>query len=369
MTGFLTRSVPESERFGFNVARARLAEPDFVALDAEVRGSDVDLAIVRVPAGSEGVGRLTDPTIHADTLVYYQVDLHDHAPRELRNGQLDFRAATSDDAASLDVLVQETFADYTSHYHANPALDPADVLAGYEEWARGFIGPDGRIVTLAFDGEDLAGFAAWELRGEEAEGVLYGVSPLHAGRGLYGDLIRQTQREARAHGASRMIVSTQVHNYAVQKVWAREGFHMYQAWDTHHVLAWNDAGRVAFDDEVTFSADDVARFAEVTGDRNPIHVDLAAARESGFRERIAHGVLVLGEVSRILGTVDPGHGTIIANEATHYFGPVLAGERYRLRLTIIGDRSRPRRATGVARIQDLDCALVVKSRFSLVVPA
>jgi acyl dehydratase len=368
MTEFLTRSVSESDRFGFNVGRTRLADPDFAALDAEIRASDLDLAIVRVPAGAEGVGRLTDPTIHADTLVYYRVDLDRHDPREPRNGHLEFRPATSDDAPSLDVLIGETFADYTSHYHANPALDRADILAGYEEWARGFIGPEDRIVTLAFDGNDLAGFAAWELRGTEAEGVLYGVSPLHAGRGLYGDLIRQTQLEAKAHGASRMIVSTQVHNYAVQKVWAREGFHMFQAWDTYHVLAWNSAGRVAFDDDVTFSADDVARFAEVTGDRNPIHVDLAAAQAAGFRERIAHGVLVLGEVSRILGTVDPGHGTIIANEATHYFGPVLAGETYRLRLTIIGDRGRPRRATGVARIQDGGGALVAKSRFNLVVP-
>jgi acyl dehydratase len=369
MTRFLINSQSESERFGFKVGRARLTDPDFSALDAEIRASDVDLAIVRVPAGSAGIGRLTDPCIHADTLVYYQVDLERHVPKELRNSHLKFRAATADDSASLDALIQHTFADYTSHYHANPALDPIDILAGYEEWARGFIGLDDRMVTLAFDGDTLAGFAAWELRDSDAEGVLYGVSPTHSGHGLYGDLIRRTQHEAKSRGATRMIVSTQVQNFAVQKVWAREGFHMFAAWDTHHVLAWNSAGRVAFDDEVTFSVDDVARFAEVTGDQNPIHVDLAAARESGFTERIAHGVLVLGEVSRILGTVDPGHGTIIANEATHYFGPVLAGESYRLRLTILDDRVRSRRATAVARIENTDGSVVLKSRFHLVVPA
>lgn len=38
----------------------------------------------------------------------------------------------------------------------------------------------------------------------------------------------------------------------------------------------------------TVTSEDIVRFAEVTGDMNPVHLDDEAARQSPFRERIAH---------------------------------------------------------------------------------
>ena len=58
-----------------------------------------------------------------------------------------------------------------------------------------------------------------------------------SGGGIYGDLIRHTQADFASRGFSTMLVSTQVNNFAVQKVWAREGFHLFEAWDTYHVNA------------------------------------------------------------------------------------------------------------------------------------
>ena len=332
--GVLAGSELESRRFGVKIARARLDHVDFSALDAEIQCSDLDLAIIRVPAGTCGVEELSDPTIHADTLVYYRLDLENHVPAPMRNTHLVFRRARSEDAADLEILIRHAFADYSS----NPALDPALILAGYEEWGRGFIDPidassttaGNRSVTLALDQGRPVGFLAWEQRGDEVEIVLNGVSPTHSGSGLYSDLVRGTQQEAKEQGASHMLVSTQVQNFAVQKVWGREGFHMFQAWDTHHVLAWNSAGELAFDDEV----------------------------------RLAEGETFVQRVSRLLADGKLGRESVVLAEATQHLRPVRANASYRLRMKLLPDPAHPRTLV-IAHLRDHDSTLVAKSRVSV----
>lgn len=49
-----------------------------------------------------------------------------------------------------------------------------------------------------------------------------------------------------------------------------------------------------------FSAEDVAAFAELTGDRNPIHVDAVAAKKVGLPRAVVHGALLNGLVSGLI---------------------------------------------------------------------
>ena len=51
----------------------------------------------------------------------------------------------------------------------------------------------------------------------------------------------------------------------------------------------------------TVSAADVLSFAEVTGDRNPVHLDAAYAAKTIFKEPIAHGMLTAGYISAVFG--------------------------------------------------------------------
>jgi len=44
----------------------------------------------------------------------------------------------------------------------------------------------------------------------------------------------------------------------------------------------------------TITAADIEAFAALTGDRNPLHLDDAFARQSRFGRPVAHGVLVAG---------------------------------------------------------------------------
>jgi acyl dehydratase len=47
------------------------------------------------------------------------------------------------------------------------------------------------------------------------------------------------------------------------------------------------------------SADDFARYAEASGDHNPLHLDHAAALAAGQPTVIAHGMLVMGLLGRV----------------------------------------------------------------------
>ena len=330
----------ESARFDYRIGRGLLGEVDDRALLKEIIARELDIAIVRAPAGRcanlQRLSRYGMSPIHADTLVYYELSFPRHQPQALRNQDLNFSPATVEDRDELMALVQTTFDGYISHYHANPMLPADKILAGYAEWATGYLGGDTpeKMTWVARRDSKLVAFAccSTDAAGKMCEGVLYGVHPEHAGGGLYGDLIRYTQAQFLAMGFDCMKVSTQVWNYAVQKVWVREGFSPKQAFDTFHINAMLSAGHLLVDRALVFSEDQVARFAEATGDTNPVHLDHAAARRAGFESRITHGMLAGGEMSRIFGTEIPGPGTLFLRSDLVFLKPIYAGVAHTLQM-------------------------------------
>jgi len=71
---------------------------------------------------------------------------------------------------------------------------------------------------------------------------------------------------------------------------------------------------------------DVEVFAALTGDTNPVHLDDAYAAETRFGRRIAHGVLMAGYISAILGTRLPGPGSIYLRQSLTFKAPVYIGD-------------------------------------------
>jgi 3-hydroxybutyryl-CoA dehydratase len=99
---------------------------------------------------------------------------------------------------------------------------------------------------------------------------------------------------------------------------------------------------------------DVLRFAEVTGDKNPIHIDLEYARQSRFGERIAHGMLTASLISAVIGTRLPGPGNIYVSQTLEFKAPVKFGDVIEAEVEIIEkipERNRVRLKT-VCRNQD-----------------
>ncbi|MDR1049398.1 MAG: MaoC family dehydratase [Synergistaceae bacterium] len=72
--------------------------------------------------------------------------------------------------------------------------------------------------------------------------------------------------------------------------------------------------------------EDIERFADATGDRNPIHLDEDFARESRFGKPIAHGMLGAGLISAALGTRLPGPGSLYMEQTLRFRKPVFAGD-------------------------------------------
>ena len=98
----------------------------------------------------------------------------------------------------------------------------------------------------------------------------------------------------------------------------------------------------------TVTADDVRRYAEVTGDFNPVHVDAEAAAKSRFGGLIAHGMLSAGYVSAVLGTELPGPGAIYVAQTLKFTRPVKPGDTITARVEVvevIASRRRVRLAT------------------------
>ncbi|WP_243664641.1 MaoC family dehydratase [Rhodothermus marinus] len=70
------------------------------------------------------------------------------------------------------------------------------------------------------------------------------------------------------------------------------------------------------------TAEDVRKFAELTGDDNPIHLDPEYAKRTRFGRPIVHGVLLLGIISKVLGRDFPGHGSIAVALSCRFLRPV-----------------------------------------------
>lgn len=78
----------------------------------------------------------------------------------------------------------------------------------------------------------------------------------------------------------------------------------------------------------------IQRIAEVSGDRNPIHLDEDYARQSVFGRRIAHGLFCINAISMILGNDLPGEGTILLSQNFRYLQPVYLGDSIEVTVTV-----------------------------------
>ncbi|MBO9128463.1 MaoC family dehydratase [Bacillus sp. 165] len=88
----------------------------------------------------------------------------------------------------------------------------------------------------------------------------------------------------------------------------------------------------------TVTDEDIRTFAQLTGDVNPIHLLDDFAENSMFGERIAHGMLVAGFISTVLGTKLPGKNTIYLSQNVAFKAPVKIGDTLKVLVEVIQKR-------------------------------
>ncbi|MFQ5429384.1 MAG: MaoC family dehydratase [Phycisphaerae bacterium] len=76
----------------------------------------------------------------------------------------------------------------------------------------------------------------------------------------------------------------------------------------------------------TITDRDVFRFADASGDYNPLHIDNDYARSTRYGRRVAHGILTAGIISTVLGSEIPGRGTIFAQLEIRFLRPVFIND-------------------------------------------
>ena len=87
---------------------------------------------------------------------------------------------------------------------------------------------------------------------------------------------------------------------------------------TIHQISVGDSATFA----KTITDADVKLFAGISGDNNPVHINKEYAKNTMFKDRIAHGMLVASLFSTILGTQLPGEGAIYVGQDLKFTKPV-----------------------------------------------
>jgi len=93
----------------------------------------------------------------------------------------------------------------------------------------------------------------------------------------------------------------------------------------------------------TVTDEDIEMFAQVSTDRNPVHLDDDYARDTIFEGRIAHGMLTAGLISAVIGEQLPGHGTVYLGQSLKFLAPVRPGDTVVAEVEVVGIEHAKRR--------------------------
>ncbi len=77
---------------------------------------------------------------------------------------------------------------------------------------------------------------------------------------------------------------------------------------------------------LTLTAEHVRKYAEITGDRNPLHFDPAFAAGTRFGRLVVQGGLTTGLLHALVAQDMPGPGTVFLSQNWKFTAPVFIGD-------------------------------------------
>ena len=219
----------EEERFSVRTARAiDITRHNLPQAIEFCRKRDVALLIARVQATQlDAVQEMERKGFFlTDTLVYYGRNLTTETLPKL-DSEVIIRPLASDENVQVQVIAEKAFSNYISHYHADERLDKKQCDAAYIDWANKACSTrdDVHEVLVALRKNEIVAFAALRMNEpQQGECILNAVCPSAQGLGIYQALITAGMHWCAGFHAREMIISTQIINIAVQKVWVRLSF-------------------------------------------------------------------------------------------------------------------------------------------------
>jgi 3-hydroxybutyryl-CoA dehydratase len=110
----------------------------------------------------------------------------------------------------------------------------------------------------------------------------------------------------------------------------------------------------------------IVAFADVSGDKNPVHLDAAYAANTMFKERIAHGMLSGAFISAVVGMDLPGPGAIYISQSLAFKAPVKIGDTVVTTAKII--ELMPKRRAKFSTVCTVNGKVVVEGEAVMMVP-
>jgi acyl dehydratase len=118
----------------------------------------------------------------------------------------------------------------------------------------------------------------------------------------------------------------------------------------------------------TFLDEDVRAFADISGDKNPIHLDEEYASSTRFGKRLVHGILTSGIISALLGMELPGPGSIYIKQILNFKAPVYIGDTITATVTVTGVRTDKPIITLETICKNQDDVMVIDGEAILLTP-
>ena len=221
-------SAVDEQCFGVRIARATMVQPDDVdAVLDFCRTQKVKMVIARCKTEDLAAAQRMEREgfLLMDTLVYFA--------RDLTKGTLPADPQTTlirylrpGEAEQVRKIASLIYAGYRGHYSADPRLDRQKCDEAYISWSYNCcVSKAADEVIVMPDGPELVAFVTLhKVSDQEGNIGVGGVSPAAQGRGLYQALIVKGMEWFAEREVPRLVLSTQIINRAVQKVWCRLGF-------------------------------------------------------------------------------------------------------------------------------------------------
>ena len=111
----------------------------------------------------------------------------------------------------------------------------------------------------------------------------------------------------------------------------------------------------------------IGRFALISGDLNPLHIDADYARRSGFKDQVAHGMLCSSLFSELIGVHLPGKNCLLTDISVVFSKPVFINDEVTVDGSITQLSPAFRSAKIDATISNQNSEVCVRAKIGVVV--
>jgi len=111
----------------------------------------------------------------------------------------------------------------------------------------------------------------------------------------------------------------------------------------------------------------IDKFADISGDYNPLHMDQEYAKAAKFQNRVVHGMLLSSLFSRLIGMHIPGKNALYFSQSLKFVNPCFPNENITVEGLVIGKSIATRLITIKTTAVDRNNKLLIEGEAKVVV--